>query len=102
MPHWHEHIELHYILEGKTRIKLNQNEFIVQKGNLVIFNSNELHSGYCEPFRKNVPQTVRLYTDGSIRMEKEIEIAELYVITAEEAYLSSAIFYKVFSYIYCK
>ena len=48
MPHWHEHIELHYILEGKTKIKLNQNEIIAQKGNLVIANSNELHAGYCD------------------------------------------------------
>lgn len=47
-PHWHEHIELHYVREGRTLLKLNQREILATKGNLVIANSNELHSGYCD------------------------------------------------------
>lgn len=47
-PHWHEHVELHYVMEGKTRICLNQKEILAEKGNLVVANSNELHSGYCD------------------------------------------------------
>lgn len=47
-PHWHEHIELHYVLEGRTCIHLNQREILASEGNLVVANSNELHSGYCD------------------------------------------------------
>lgn len=46
--HWHEHTELHYILEGSTRFRLNQKEIVAEKGNLVIVNGNELHEGYCD------------------------------------------------------
>jgi AraC-like DNA-binding protein/quercetin dioxygenase-like cupin family protein len=47
-PHWHEHIELHYVREGHTLLDLNQREIYAGKGNLVIVNSNEIHSGYCD------------------------------------------------------
>lgn len=52
-PHWHEHIELHYILEGYTLIKLGQKEIHARKGDLVVANANELHAGYCDgrPFK---------------------------------------------------
>lgn len=44
-PHWHEHIELHYIMEGQGIISCNQTPYSVQSGNIVIVNSNELHEG---------------------------------------------------------
>lgn len=43
--HWHEHIELHYILKGKGVISCNQKSYSVEQGDLVIVNSNELHEG---------------------------------------------------------
>jgi AraC-like DNA-binding protein len=43
--HWHEHLELHYILEGQGTISCNQKPFLVEEGTLVIINSNELHEG---------------------------------------------------------
>ena len=46
--HWHEHIELHYVLEGKPMLQLGQREIPAREGNLVIANSNELHTGYCD------------------------------------------------------
>lgn len=46
-PHWHEHVELHYVMEGRTRVCLNQREIFAEKGNLVVANSNDLHEGYC-------------------------------------------------------
>lgn len=46
--HWHEHLELHYVLEGHPLLCLNQREICARKGNLVIVNSNELHAGYCD------------------------------------------------------
>jgi AraC-like DNA-binding protein len=45
-PHWHEHIELHYILEGQGTILCNQKPLLVEEGSLVIINSNELHEGF--------------------------------------------------------
>ena len=46
--HWHEHVELHYVLEGMTILRLGQREISAREGNLVIVNSNELHAGYCD------------------------------------------------------
>ncbi len=43
--HWHEHIELHYILEGEGIINCSQKPYYVNKGSLLIINSNELHEG---------------------------------------------------------
>lgn len=45
--HWHEHIELHYIIQGTADMYLGQQCYPVQQGDLVIANSSELHSGYC-------------------------------------------------------
>jgi AraC-like DNA-binding protein len=44
-PHWHEHIELHYVLQGRGTIYCNQKPLEVEEGSLVIINSNELHEG---------------------------------------------------------
>lgn len=45
-PHWHEHIEMHYILEGHTTLMAGQKEILAGKGDLVVINSNELHAGF--------------------------------------------------------
>lgn len=42
-PHWHEHIEMHYILQGQGTFLCNHKPFKVSEGSLVIINSNELH-----------------------------------------------------------
>ncbi len=47
-PHWHEHIELHYVVTGQTMIKLDQEEWMAKQGDLVIANSNILHEGFCD------------------------------------------------------
>ena len=47
-PHWHEQIELHYVVDGQTIIRLEQEELLARKGDLVIANSNILHEGICE------------------------------------------------------
>ena len=48
IPHWHEHIELHYVVSGRTKFLLDQQEILGEKGDLVIANSNVLHAGYCD------------------------------------------------------
>lgn len=45
--HWHESLELHYILTGESVIYINQSPVIAKEGDLVICNSNELHQGFC-------------------------------------------------------
>ena len=45
--HWHEHLEMHYIVRGEADIQLGQHRFKVRPGDLLIANGNELHSGWC-------------------------------------------------------
>ena len=45
--HWHEQIELHYVVRGQTVLRLEQEEMVAGEGALVIVNSNVLHEGYC-------------------------------------------------------
>lgn len=42
--HWHRQIELLYILEGQMKICCNFNTINANPGDLILFNSNELHS----------------------------------------------------------
>jgi AraC-like DNA-binding protein/quercetin dioxygenase-like cupin family protein len=44
-PHWHEHLELHYVLKGQGVFYCNQRPLNVEEGSLVIINGNELHKG---------------------------------------------------------
>lgn len=44
--HWHEDVEMHYIVQGEADIFLNQTSYRVKPGDLLIANGNELHSGY--------------------------------------------------------
>ena len=46
-PHWHEHIELHYIISGTLEGTLDQMPYVVNQGDMAVFNGNVLHSGYC-------------------------------------------------------
>ena len=44
-PHWHEHLELHYVLKGNGIFYCNQKPLPVKAGSLAIINSNEIHEG---------------------------------------------------------
>lgn len=46
--HWHEHIELHYVMEGSCTIRISGNIRVGTAGDLIVINSNELHMGFCE------------------------------------------------------
>jgi hypothetical protein len=43
-PHFHSHIEMVYILEGKSRAFSNYNEFLLEKGDFFITFPNQIHS----------------------------------------------------------
>ena len=42
--HWHSAIEIFAIFEGKLRFFLNEEEYILEAGEFVLINSNEVHS----------------------------------------------------------
>lgn len=43
--HWHEHIEMHYIIEGDCVSKCENDTVTLEQGDVLIINSNELHQG---------------------------------------------------------
>jgi len=45
--HWHEHIEIHRVLSGEAEFVVGGKPFRLCAGNILIINSNELHSGAC-------------------------------------------------------
>lgn len=44
--HWHEHIEMHVIRQGRAVFYIDRELYEVQAGDLIIANRNELHAGY--------------------------------------------------------
>lgn len=43
--HWHEHLEIHYIIEGTAKIRCENDVLEVTEGECLIINSNEMHEG---------------------------------------------------------
>lgn len=46
-PHWHEHLEFLYIVEGEAVIECGSTPLSAAAGDLIVVNSNELHYGVC-------------------------------------------------------
>lgn len=44
--HWHEHVEMHYVVQGGAVFHIDQEEYQAQQGDLIIANRNALHAGY--------------------------------------------------------
>lgn len=67
LSHWHEDVEIHYIAKGKADFYLNQTCYHAVEGDILIANSNELHSAYCTegPYLGNVV----VYDIGSLSPE---------------------------------
>lgn len=42
--HWHNHIEILYVLEGKIDFKIEQRKYILTDGDMIIVNSELIHS----------------------------------------------------------
>lgn len=45
--HWHEHIEMHFITEGKVEFTIDRQTYTAEPGDLVVINRNELHTANC-------------------------------------------------------
>lgn len=54
--HWHEHIEIHYILAGGAVFHIDQELYEVQAGDVMVANRNALHAGYSTavPYEANL------------------------------------------------
>lgn len=46
--HWHEFMELHFVVSGHAQIILNYEHIAINKGDLLVINGNMLHRGYCD------------------------------------------------------
>ena len=46
IPHWHEHLELHYLVEGELEIVMDHKAYILKKGDMAIINGNVVHVTY--------------------------------------------------------
>lgn len=65
--HWHEHIEMHYVLKGNGTFYCNHKPFDMEEGSLVIINCNELHEGFSRS--KNFEALVIIFEIGSFSKE---------------------------------
>jgi len=45
--HWHEEIEMQYIINGEGIITCNQIDYRVGPGDFLIINNNQVHQGFC-------------------------------------------------------
>lgn len=53
--HWHEELELGYLAEGKAKIFTTEAEYVLDKGDVFLVNSNSIHmSEACSPEVKTV------------------------------------------------
>jgi len=43
--HWHEHIEIHYVMKGHFSVRCENETVTVEEDSFAIINSNELHQG---------------------------------------------------------
>ena len=43
--HWHEHVELHFMVSGEAKVRCGSQVFHIKKHDCLIINSNELHEG---------------------------------------------------------
>ncbi len=41
--HWHEHLEIHYVLEGESVVRCGDSEVSLAKGDCLVINSAQLH-----------------------------------------------------------
>ena len=76
--HWHEQIELLYFTEGEAIVECNSIPFNVKAGDLVVINSNEIHSA------QNISDSLTYYCiiiDASLFQSGFVDTCELKYVT---------------------
>lgn len=67
--HWHEHLELHYVVSGEAVFWVEQQQYVAKSGTLIIANKNELHSGKYE----KIPLEERTFIFRMDAFSKELD-----------------------------
>lgn len=44
IPHWHEHLELHFVLGGELEVVQGQDPVLLKTGEMAVINGNEIHT----------------------------------------------------------
>ena len=55
-PHWHNSLEIIYMLEGSMKVKCENKEIEVRAGDISLINSREIHSFWSTPNKSLVLQ----------------------------------------------
>ncbi len=45
-PHWHYYMEILFITEGKVRVRVESDEYLLHEGDMIIFHPKRIHSIY--------------------------------------------------------
>lgn len=52
--HWHNHIEIIYILDGYLEVAINNTEYLIGKDQLIVINPSEIHSTASKNFNTSI------------------------------------------------
>ena len=80
-PHWHDAVEILYVINGKAKQQIDKNIFDIEKGDIVIIWHDQIHSSYSIPghdFEVAVLQFIiddRYYLDKSIHFRSKVNQA---------------------------
>ena len=76
LPHWHNDIEIIYVLKGNLECQTNESTFPLNKGDLCFINKNQLHHLYDEG--KQASEHISLIVSTSILTQNK-EIYDKYI-----------------------
>ena len=75
-PHWHNSLEIIYMLEGSMKVKCENKEIEVQAGDISLINSREIHSFWSTPNKSLVLQVPERLLEKYI---SDYELIKFYV-----------------------
>ena len=82
--HWHEHIEIHCIFEGKAVLRCGEEVVRLEAGDCAVVNGNELHAGLkgeCSYGCLIIPPEI--FGDNHVLFEHSIRDERLYLMLAD-------------------
>lgn len=85
--HWHEHLEIIYVLEGEITASINDVSYELKKGDIFLVNSNDIHYTYThEDAKYYLLQIPPVHLERISTRWKRLKFQEL--MTGEEEYLN--------------
>ena len=86
--HWHEHLELHYILEGSLELWVNHGQYILQKGDLMVLNPNAIHTSF---FSGRLRERIIIFTLENLSPSLAANRMAFQRLIRQDAYVSSLV-----------